>query len=149
MYDTLSQSSPYDLFSLCKQSHYPSCIRPCSCLDPSHSAPPRGVAWEPSLRRRAKQRGISGLRLAMKVVQASQPTLRGASEVFPTGFPSVRATCLHGRGKCALSSTFRQFSLHLLSSQSSYVNALRAQIVYIYLKPRFYHLAAFVPTGNV
>ena len=107
--------------------------------DKSYSAPPRGVAWEPSLRRRAKQRGISGLRLAMKVVQASQPTLRGASEVFPTGFPSVRATCLHGRGKCALSSTFRQFSLHLLSSQSSY----------IYLKPRFYHLAAFVPTGNV
>src|ERR1700759_1032265 len=82
--------------------------------DKSYSAPPRGVAWEPYLRRRAKQRGISGLRLAMKVVQASQPTLRGASEVFPTGFPSVRATCLHGRGKCVLSSTFRQFSLFTL-----------------------------------
>src|SRR5271156_5037464 len=81
----------------------------------------------------AKRRGISGLRLAMKVVQASQPTLRGASEVFPTGFPSVRAKCLHGHGKCALSSIFRQLSLHLLSSQSSYGNALRAQIVYIYI----------------
>src|ERR1700761_9188330 len=106
----------------------------CYLGDKSYSAPPRGVAWEPSLRRRAKQRGISALILAMKVVQASQPTLRGDPEVFPTGFPSVRATCLHGRGKCALSSTFRQFiSLHLLSSQSSYVNALRAQIVYIYI----------------
>ena len=59
--------------------------------DKSYSAPPRGVAWEPSFRRRAKQRGISGFRLAMKVVQASQPTLRGASRGFPTGFPSVRA----------------------------------------------------------
>jgi hypothetical protein len=35
-------------------------------------------------------------------------TLRSASEVSPTGFHLVRATCPygHGHGECALSSTF-------------------------------------------